>query len=84
MIRRPTSAIRWFQGEDEAAEEGVVPQDVDCPAGVVALDVEEEILQTRKGSQKRRARFPLTTGNTRIPVGMKFASDSTRRMAAPR
>ena len=83
MIRRPTSATRWFQGEDEAAEEEVVPQDVGCLAGVLA-HVEEEILQTRKGSQKKRARFPLITGNSKIPVEMKFASDSTRRMAAQR
>ena len=84
MIRRPTSAIRWFQGEDEAAEEGVVPRGVVCPAGVLAPDEEEETLQTGKGRQKKRARFPLTTGNSRIPAEMKFVSDSTRRMVAPR
>ena len=83
-MRRPTSAIRWFQEEDEAAEEEVVPRDVDCPAGVAALDEEEEILQIKKGSQKRRARFPLITGSSKIPAEMKFASDSTRRTAAQR
>ena len=83
MRRRPISATRWFQGEDEAAEVEVVPQGVGCPAGVLA-HVEEEIPRTRKGSQKRRARFPLITGSSKIPAEMKFASDSTRRTAAQR
>ena len=60
-----------------------MPQGVGCPAGVLA-HVEEEILQIGKESQKKRARFPLTTGNSRIPAEMKFVSDSTRRMVAPR